>query len=98
MTEAEFQKLVVALCKALGLLWHHCANARTCTGDRGLPDLVVAGPAGILLVELKSEDGVTTGDQDWWLWQAGGFGRLWRPSDLASGLVRKELGALVCES
>ena len=53
MTEEEFQKQAEAECDRLGLLWHHCAQPRRCRGPIGFPDLVIAGPGGLLLAELK---------------------------------------------
>lgn len=100
MTETELQREVQALCDELGLLWHHCRDSRACDGPRGLPDLIVAGPRGVLFAELKSEDGDRSADQDLWGWTltraAEGESRrmnyrLWRPAHLASGLIATEL-------
>lgn len=100
MTETELQDRVQTLCDELGLLWHHCRDSRACNGHKGLPDLIIAGPRGLLLIELKSEDGDRSADQDLWAWTLskaaeGGTVRLdyqmWRPADLASGLIATEL-------
>lgn len=98
MTEAELVAEVSKLCGQLGLLWHHCRDARCCRGPRGLPDLIVAGPRGVIFAELKSEDGDTSPDQDLWLWTVAKGKRagveLWRPRDLQSGIIRAVLEAL----
>lgn len=100
MTETELQREVQALCNKYGLLWHHCRDSRACYGPRGLPDLIVAGPRGVLFAELKSEDGDTSADQDLWAWtltRAAEVGsvrldyQMWRPADLDSGLIATEL-------
>lgn len=100
MTETGLQREVQALCDEYGLLWHHCRDSRACYGPRGLPDLIAAGPRGLILAELKSADGDRSADQDLWAWTLtraaeGGSVRLdyqlWRPADLASGLIAAEL-------
>jgi hypothetical protein len=95
MTEAELQHEIEQLCEELGLLWHHCRDSRTCTGAKGFPDLVIAGIKGALFVELKSEDGETTANQDLWLWHLGQAppypARIWKPCHLRSGQIRTEL-------
>jgi hypothetical protein len=55
--EAAFQAAAQDYCQALekrGLVWHHCAEPRRCHGTRGFPDLLAAGPRGLLLAELKA--------------------------------------------
>ena len=108
MTEDQLLAEVTALCDRLGLLWHHDPDSRRSKGTKGFPDLVIAGPHGIIFAELKSEDGDTSADQDRWLWTLGQIvdsliseyqeSRImcfvWRPADLASGLIKWELEAL----
>ena len=98
MNETELQHKVQAICEELDLLWHHCCDPRKCTGNKGLPDLIIVGPGGLLLAELKSDDGTTSAHQDLWLWQLSHTpntpGRVWRPADLESGRIRRELAAI----
>ena len=99
MTEAELQHEVEKLCDELGLLWHHCHDSRHCDGRRGFPDLVIIGPCGLLLAELKSAAGETSSGQDLWLWHLAKIPgpriwAIWRPADLASGRIRNELFAI----
>jgi hypothetical protein len=97
MTERELVAEVTNLCDQLGLLWHHCRDTRPCRGPRGLPDLIITGPRGVIFAELKSEDGATSPDQDLWLWtlrKGGATIELWRPADLESGIVRALLEQL----
>ena len=100
VTEAGLLQEVHALCGEFGLLVHHCRDSRACDGNKGLPDLIIAGPGGVIFAELKSEDGERSADQDLWAWTLtracdGGSVRmdyqLWRPTDLTSGLIRAEL-------
>ncbi len=98
MTEGELLELVQGECDRLGLLWHHCPDSRRCDGPRGFPDLLIAGPRGLVLIELKTHHGETSGEQDLWAWTLAHGGRdhyrLWRPADLEAGTVRAILERL----
>jgi len=93
LTEAELLAEVTKRCDQLGLLHHHCRDSRYCDGNRGWPDLVIVGPQGVLFRELKSEDGRASRAQLRYirqlreLWDAA----LWRPEDLDSGRIAREL-------
>jgi hypothetical protein len=98
VTEAEFTRDVCGLADSLGLLWHHCPDSRRCKGNRGFPDLVVAGPGGLLLAELKMPGGETSAEQDLWGWtiyQAFSTIRLWTPAGLENGVIERELRMLL---
>jgi hypothetical protein len=97
MSEAELTARILCLAAELGVLAHHCPTTVRCVGARGLPDLILAGPAGVLLAELKTAAGDTSAYQDEWLWTltaAGARAVVWRPADWASGKIRRELQAL----
>jgi hypothetical protein len=98
MTEAELRELVIGEADRLGLLWHYCREPRRCGGPRGFPDLFVAGPRGLALIELKTATGETSPGQDRWAWTLARGGReyyrLWRPADLDAGEVRALLERL----
>ena len=71
-----------------GVLVHHCGDSRRCTGDRGLPDVILAGPRGLLFVELKSSmHGLTEGQRTWhWMLKAAGAQVVtWLPSHFRNG-------------
>lgn len=103
MTHDELQIKVAALASELGLLWHYCTDSRRCRGHRGLPDLLIAGPNGLVFAELKTEYDDTTAEQDLWGWtltrawtSMGLAGHpsgwiVWRESDLADGSIRRAL-------
>lgn len=59
---------------ALGLLSHSCSDSRLCKGDRGYPDVVVAGPFGALFFEVKTGHDTLKPGQVKWMYQllAGG--------------------------
>jgi hypothetical protein len=103
ITEHQFTALVEELAAELGLLTHFCADARKCRGYRGFPDLVIAGPAGVIFAELKVADRDTGPLQNLWLWtldSAVGRSALvhavkWRPADLDSGVIRQYFEDLV---
>lgn len=90
LTEAQLQACVLDLAKLYGLKAHHCRPARTATGwatpisgDRGFPDLVIAG-CRVIYRELKAEGGRVSPDQVGWLHTlaaAGVDAQIWRPRD-----------------
>lgn len=100
-TEAQFQKWVMDLAKLRKWLIVHI-RAQEVTdpdgakrwsvpyeGHKGLPDLIMARRGIVLLVELKSSEGMATAAQKEWLKAAGPSGRLWRPADKA--VIQREL-------
>lgn len=91
MTEAELVGKITDRCSELGLLWHHCGDSRRCDGPAGFPDLVIATRGGIIVAEVKSQDGETSAEQDLWLWTLGGMAVIWRPADWESGLIDRHL-------
>ncbi len=79
------------------VLWHHCRDGRACAGDPGLPDLVIAGPAGVLFRELKSSRIGMRPEQTQWrlsLRAAGVDFGVWLPSHFRAGVVEREIAAL----
>lgn len=84
------QPSIMAKWPELGLLFH-IPNERYCTPQqgkqlqrmgvrRGVPDLflpVPRGPYHGLWIEMKTESGRTTGDQDWWGERLLGQGYMW---------------------
>jgi hypothetical protein len=95
MTEAELEEHIRALCKDLGLLRFHVRDSRGT--NAGLPDDVIIGPGGVLWRECKTQKGRLTPAQ----WAAANALNLagqdwdtWRPEDLLSGRIAKELTAI----
>jgi hypothetical protein len=100
MSEADLNRRIRALCERLEL---HAFSASTYRipgaaarpgSSRGFPDWTIAGPGGILFREAKSEDGRRSMAQVRWgqeIERAGGDYGLWRPSDLATGRIVREL-------
>lgn len=96
MTEAQLQRAVLDLTKWLGLLAFHSTDSRR-DSCAGFPDLVICGQAGVLYRELKTAEGRLRPEQADWiarLRQGGADAAVWRPADLASGLVQRELTAI----
>lgn len=80
------------------LFWHHCPDSRGCHGQPGLPDFIVVGPRGLIAREAKPPGEHPRGGQVGWqyaLLAAGVPCSVWTVQDLASGLVRAELEALL---
>jgi hypothetical protein len=107
MSEAALQKAVTDLCGYLGLRWYHAYQPKF--DPAGWPDLVICGvhhgpyppgapPAhGILFRELKrAGEDPTPGQLAWGhdLIAAGLSWDVWRPADLHSGRIQKELEAI----
>jgi hypothetical protein len=103
--ETDFQSQVLQLA---GLLRWRRAHFRPALNRRGewqtavqgdgagFPDLILVRGGRVLAVELKSELGKTTPEQDAWLAafaQAGVVSCVWRPSDFRSGLIQRCLGS-----
>ena len=91
MTEAKLQESVRQYCAELGLFHLHILNSKGC--EPGWPDSVIIGRR-VLFRELKSEFGRLTPEQTkvgYLLQAAGQNWKVWRPSDLLSGLVSAEL-------
>lgn len=101
MTESELTTEVIRLCGKYSALWHHCPDSRRCEGSTGFPDLVIAGPGGVIFAECKSDGGETTAEQDNWafiltttalyskLQRLQHVYYLWRPQNLESGEIEQ---------
>src|SRR5215469_3352029 len=95
MSETELDNQIRAIAKDLGLKRYHTFDSRK--SPSGFPDLVLAGPGGVLFRELKRQDKKPTAAQQEWLTvltQAGQDAGVWRPSSLLSGQVAHELTAI----
>jgi hypothetical protein len=95
VTETQFQNTVIAMCKLLGIAWYHPYFSRRSAA--GWPDLALCGANGFMLRELKTENGRLTRDQREWgdrLCKAGISWDVWRPADLESGRIQRELEAI----
>jgi hypothetical protein len=92
MTEAELQELIRDACSWLRLLAYHTRDSRG--SSPGFPDLVIVGPGGFLIRELKSETGRITAQQADWLQalrKAGVDAKVWQPVDWHSDMIMNEL-------
>jgi hypothetical protein len=105
MTEAELQAEITALCDRLGIVWIHIGDARsTAAGGphrEGFPDLLLVGSAAVAFRELKPAGKDLRGPQKRWRWlltRAGADARVWKPADLRSGRIERELRALNCQA
>lgn len=95
MTEDELLAWVVKRCEKWDLEWFHSFDPQR---DKlpGFPDLVIVGH-GILYRELKSADGPVSVQQMRWgraIRAGGGDWSVWRPDDLRSGRIQRELRQL----
>lgn len=95
MTEAALQAAVIRLCALLGVWWYHAYQPKR--DNPGFPDLLMIGARGALWRELKRQDRHPTAIQSevglrmhrvGWDWST------WRPADLASGRIHRELEAI----
>lgn len=91
MSEKQFQDHVVAMAKRLGWLTYHTHDSRR--SAPGFPDLVMVRGT-VLYRELKAANGVVSNHQDVWLRAlrvAGVDADVWKPKDLMSGRIEREL-------
>jgi hypothetical protein len=96
MTEAELMEAIRAMVRDLGLDTFHAADSRRSWG-RGYPDLTIAGRAGVIWRECKTEHGSLSPEQRAWgdtLKRGGGNWRVWRPRDLLDGSIGRELASV----
>lgn len=95
MKEASLQGAVIDLCRLLRVAWYHTYSSRHSVP--GWPDLALCGSRGFILRELKTDEGRLTAAQEHWglmLRSAGQDWGVWRPADLQSGRVQRELEAI----
>jgi len=104
--EDILQDAVFDLCKLLHLHVAHFRPALTQTGrwvtavsadGKGWPDLSICGPGGLIFRELKNTGKYPSPEQRAWLerlTEAGQDAGVWRPKDMASGLIETTLKRL----
>lgn len=97
MTEKRFQEHVIQLANGLGWRVYHTWTSRN--SEPGWPDLVLAHPRfrRVIFRELKTMKGHTSHDQKWWLAALDSAGMdqgVWRPDDMFSGRIERELRGL----
>jgi len=97
--EAHVRKLM----KDLGLTGFHVEKSldveknRKNVSVKGWPDWTIRGPRGVLFRELKSQRGRVEPEQQEWLdalTAAGADAGVWRPEDLLSERIQRELTAI----
>lgn len=96
MSESAFDRAIVALAKGYGIKLRYHTH-RSDKSEKGFPDRVFVGTHGALFRELKTETGVVTPEQQEWLdgMRAVGLDAdVWRPRDLFSGRIDRELRAI----
>lgn len=94
-TEAGFQRTVTEYATWRGWRWYHTHDSRR--SPSGFPDLVLVRGQNLIFVELKSEKGRVTSDQQEWIDalsatnydHSGPLVFVWRPSDWES--IEREL-------
>jgi len=99
MSEAELHAEVIALCKQHGIWWIHIdtPHHNKTPHLKGFPDLQLIGARRIAFRELKKERKSLDPRQTTWKYRltaAGADWDIWRPSDLLSGQIARELAGL----
>lgn len=102
MTEEDLLSAVIELARFAGYKVCHFRPARTgrgwrtaIQGDKGFPDLVIAGRGRCIIVETKDENEDVRPDQWEWIWalfEAGEEVYVWRPEDWLDGTIARALG------
>lgn len=80
----------------LGVLWTYNPSSVQVQGHRGVPDMLLAGPGGIALAEIKTGGGLEDGQERWRdILLAGRVAwHLWMFGSLYDGSVDQELHRL----
>jgi hypothetical protein len=95
ITERSLQASVIEICKLSGIAWYHTYDSRR--SNRGWPDLAMVGKRGFITRELKTATGRLTAEQQRWGLMLRAVGipwDVWRPDDLHSGRIQRELEAI----
>jgi hypothetical protein len=96
MTEAELDQAVRRILASLpAVRCYHTHDSRR--SHSGYPDWTFTGPGGVMWRELKRASGKLTAAQKSWLAALDAAGQdagVWRPEDLLSGRVARQLAAL----
>ena len=80
-----------------GVLSHYCGSALRCSGDRGAPDLLCAGPNGAAWLEVKTPADRLKPDQTTWMYTLKASGQrhyVIREAQLLDGTVDAILDTL----
>jgi hypothetical protein len=102
MTEDDLLRAVLDLAKVYGWRTYHARLAITAKGYRtpvqgdgkGFPDLLMVKGADLLAIELKSDKGRPSAEQQDWLAAFGPIAlesNIWRPADWHSGEILRVL-------
>ena len=100
MSEDELDRQVRGILRDLEVHGHRVLRFHPWSSRKsaaGWPDWAMVGPGGFMVRELKRESEKPRADQqEWldWLAAAGVDAGVWRPSDLYSGRVARELAAI----
>ena len=96
MAESAQLRHVAELAEQHGVLFHHCRDSRSCSGNAGLPDVILVGPGGVLFRELKGSGYRSPRQTDWhWMLRAAGADTgLWYPTHERDGVVAQQIAAV----
>jgi hypothetical protein len=98
VNQSEFLARVFTWCAGYKVLAHWCGDSRRCQGDRGLPDLILAGLYAVMYREVKRDQFDTLSPQQvTWkhtLMAAGVDYAVWYYADLEAGTVEREIERL----
>jgi hypothetical protein len=92
MLEAELSDEIRKLAEPLGIMRYHTYDSRK--SEPGFPDEVLAGRRQMLFRELKRQGKNPTAAQQAWLDRLQALGHdvgVWRPEDLVSGRILREM-------
>lgn len=91
ISETAFMNTVIQAAEALGWQVYHTHDSRR--SQKGFPDVVMIRRGRLVVVELKTEKGVVTREQQAWLElfrSAGVPAYVWRPSDQWQEILQRE--------
>lgn len=77
MTHDEIVAEIQSRARGADVLSHYCGRSQQCTGDRGLPDLILVGVHGAAWLEVKTLAALSMSpDQVQWAYQLKAAGQL----------------------
>jgi hypothetical protein len=96
VTHDEVIARVGQLADGLGVLWVYYPRTVQLRGHRGAPDMLLAGPGGVVFSEIKTGTELEPGQVAWRdTLRAGGVAwHLWQPANLWDGSIDRELHRL----
>ena len=96
MTHDELVARIGALADQSGVLWCYLPDSTRLRGHRGAPDMLLAGPRGVIHAEVKTGTALEADQAAWreMLTVAGAACPVWQPVHLWDGTVNRAIAGI----